>query len=138
MYSIQVPTATQVFDTDGFTFSYDDNAAPQNRLANYRSPAFISFGERNVKIHLDRDFIDRTEYDTFKALTASSVTVNMANGSNSAVNLKAAAAIRDNYALGGLSGQGDLIRAGVDWVGIYDANTSKSFEIQVTTTENIS
>lgn len=136
-WSIQIPTATQVFDVSNFTFSVEDNGEVQTRLQNVLGAAFIKYGARRVTVHVDRDFHNRTEYDAFKALTASSVTVAMSNGVGDSVTLKTAATIRDTYDLAGLTGQGELIGAGIDWVAIYDTVSSKSYEITVVTAENI-
>lgn len=136
MYSIQVPTATQVFDVDNFEFAIEEGLEPQYRLANTRAPRFLKYGEREVTLSLDRDFDGRTEYDAFKALTAQSVTIALTNGAHS-VTLKAPVAIKETYEVGGLSSQGDLIRTSVPYRGIYDPATSKAYEIVVVTTESI-
>jgi hypothetical protein len=137
-YSIEVPTATPVSDTDTFTFEVNDNADPQFRLRAVRTPAWIKYGEREVKLTLERDFLDRTELDAFKALTATSVTVKATKGAGESVAVKLAGGVRDEYTINGLTGQGDVERATVVWQGAYDAGTSKAYEIIVTTpTENI-
>lgn len=137
-WNIQIPTATQVFDVDNFTWTVEDNGEVQTRLKNSLGAHFIKWGERDVKIHVDRDFQDRTEMDAFKALTSSTLSIIMSNdASNNQVTLKAFAAIRDTYDLNGLTGQGDLIRAGIDWLGVYSQSDTKSYEIVVKTTENI-
>lgn len=136
-YQIQIPTATQVFDTDTFDFSVDDNADPQYRLKNTgRGAQFMKFGERAVSLTVDRDFIDRTEYDAFKALTAQSVTIIASKGTNNSITILFPAAIKDTYEIG-LSGQGDLLRASIPYMGTLDPATSLAYQITVKTQENI-
>lgn len=137
MYNIQVPTPTQVFDVDNFDLQIEDSLEPQHRLQSLRSPRFLKYGEREITLTLDRDFNDRTEYDAFKALTAQSVTVTLTNAPN-IVAFKLPVAIKETYEVGGLASQGDLIRASIPYKGMYDAATSKAYEIIVTTSEVIS
>ncbi len=136
-YSIEIPTSTQVFDVDNFTWTMDDNGSPQFRLSNVRKPQFIQFGQRNVSLKMDRDFVDRTELDAFKALTSNSVSIVLTKSANAKVTLKMAAAIRDDYSIDGLNDQGSLQRASVSWQGTYDTSTSKSYELIVICSENI-
>jgi hypothetical protein len=136
-WSVQVPTASQVFDVDNFQFQIEDNAAAENRLKTVMGAQFVRFGERTVTVSLDRDFADRVEYDIFKALTARSITVSMTKGAGESVALKAPAAIIDTYEANAGS-VGDLLRASVSYMGTYDSGTSKAYEIVVVTpTENI-
>jgi hypothetical protein len=135
-YSIQIPTASQVFDTDKFTFTVDDNGAPQFRLKNTgRGAQFISYGERAVTLTVDRDFQDRNEYDAFKALTASSLTLVATKGVNNSIQLDLPTTLKSDYAVG-LSGEGDLLRGSVSYNGAIDG-TGKAYQVTVKTQENI-
>jgi len=135
-YNVQIPTASQVFDTDTFEFSVDDSAEPQYRLKNTnRGAQFIKFGERSVDLSLERDFFTRTDYDAFKALTSQSITITATQGTN-IWSLTLPVAIKDTYELG-LSGQGDLIRAALKYVNVYDTATSKAYNLVITTSESI-
>src|SRR3972149_788429 len=65
---VEIPTATQVYDTDQFTFDTNDNAEPQFRLRDdQRWPSFVKWGERETTLSLERDFEARTEFDAFLA-----------------------------------------------------------------------
>lgn len=135
-YNLQIPTSTQVFDTDNFEFTVDDSAEAQYRLKSIgRGAQFVSFGERSVTLTVDRDFENRTDYDAFKALTAQSVTLAMSKGANNSIDLVIPAAIKDTYEVG-LSGQGDLIRASVAYNGTLDAS-GDAYKITVKTQQDI-
>lgn len=138
MYSLQIPTATAVFDADEFTFSIEDNAEPQFRLKNTgRGAQFVKYGERNVSLTVARDFKDRTEYDMFKASTARSVTMTASKGANDSVSFLLPRGIMDSYEISGLSGQADLIRANVSYQGAFNDGTSKAAEITIVTNEDV-
>jgi hypothetical protein len=114
-YSIQIPTATQVFDTDTFTFGCNDNGAPQYRLKNNGQGAqFVSFGERALTFSLSRDFNDRTDYDAFKALTSQDITILASKGANNQITIEVPVAIKSDYTVN-LSGQGNLLRAALTY-----------------------
>lgn len=135
-YQIQIPTTTQVFDTDNFTFSVDDSPEAQYRLKDTgRGAQFISYGERTTSMTVDRDFETRAEYDSFKALTSQSVTLTATKGTNNSIGIVMPAAIRDTYEVG-LSGQGDLIRASVAFNGVLD-NTGNAYTITVKCQQDI-
>lgn len=135
-YTIGNPTGTTVFDVDTFTLSIEDNATPENRLSQTRVAQFIRYGERNVSLAMARDFQDRTEYETWKLLTARSVTVAAALGTNS-VTARVHRGIKSAYDTSGLGSQGDLVRAEITYEGMYDAASSKAYELVVVTSENI-
>lgn len=117
-YSIEIPTATQVFDVENFTFAVNDNAEAQYRLKNTnRGATFVKLGERSVEISVNRDFQDRTEYEAFKALTSQSIRIKASKSADQSVQFTAPAAVKDAYDISGLSGQADLIMAAVRYVG---------------------
>lgn len=136
-YSVEIPTASQVFDCNGFTLDVDDNADPQFRLNSSRKATYIKFGERSVTLKTTRDFDGRTEYDAFKALTATSVTVSCTKSATKKVSFKLPNAIREAYDGPDLTGQGDLITADVNFNGAFDSATSKDYEIVVICQEDI-
>jgi hypothetical protein len=137
-YSIQIPTATQVFDTDNFTLSINDNASHEFRLKNTgRGAQFSRFGERMVELTVERDFLDRTDYDDFKALTSQGITILASKGANNSVTFKVPAAIADTFEVTGLTGQTELIRAAIKYNGVTDTATEKSAEVVVVTQEEI-
>jgi hypothetical protein len=134
-YTIQIPTAAQVFDCDGFEFQVEDSAEVQYRLKNTAGAQFTSFGERTVNLSSERDFESRSEYDTFKALTAQAITIIASKGANNSVQMAVPVAVKDTYEVG-LSGQGDLIRASIAWQGVTDGS-GKDYEIVIKTQEDI-
>lgn len=137
-YSIQVPTASQVFDVDTFTLQVEDNAEPQYRLGNVnRAAQFVKFGERDITLSMERDFENRTEYDLYKALTSRNITILATKGANNSVQFVTPASIAETYEITGLEGQGDLVRANISYRGVYDAATSKALEMVIKTQEDI-
>ncbi len=134
-YNIQIPTATQIYDADSFEFQSEDNAEPQFRLKTTTGAQFVAFGESNATISVERDFETRADYDTYKNLTAQSITFVASKGANDSLTILMPAAIKDSYEVS-IGGQGDLIRASVSYTGVIDA-TGKHYEISVVTSENI-
>jgi hypothetical protein len=136
-YDIQIPTATSVYDCDGFEFTVEHNAEPQFRLkgGGQRGAQFVKFGENNVTASTERDFDSRAEYDTYKALTAQAITLEMEKSASESITLNLPVAIRDSYEIA-IGGQGDLVRASTEYMGVMDA-TGKSYELTVVTSENV-
>jgi hypothetical protein len=134
-YNIQIPTATQVFDTDKFEFQSEDNGEVQYRLRNTTGAQFISFGESNATIKVERDFETRADYDTYKALTSQSVTFTATKGASESLVILMPAAIKDSYEVS-LGGQGDLVRASIGYIGVIDG-TGKHYQITTTCADNI-
>lgn len=136
-YVVEIPTGATVLDTDEFTLSIDENGNNAYRMKTpSRGPAFIWMGERNIELSLSRDFLDRADYDAFKALTAHSVTIKAVQSASGEFNFKIPAALKDTYEVG-LAGQGELLRANIKYQTVYDPATSKAYELMVKTTENI-
>jgi hypothetical protein len=120
-YSVQVPTATQIFDADNFEFTTDEGAEPQYRLkSSGRGASFVKFGESSATAKLDRDFSTRAEYDAFKALTAQSISFLATQGASYSVLVTMPVAYKDAYDIK-IGGQGDLVRASVSFQGAINA-----------------
>lgn len=137
-YSIEVPTGTPVFDTDTFEFLIDDQAVPDFRLKNTgRGAQLIHYGERNCTLHLERDFVDRTDYDAFKAYTSQGITLTASKGGNNSISLVAQQAIKDTYEVN-LSGQGDLVRAMVNYQNTPNLGATTAYSVVVKTQEVVS
>jgi hypothetical protein len=137
-YHIEVPSGTQVFDTDTFELTVNDNGVPEFRLKDTgRGAQFIRFGERSVELSLDRDFQDRTDYDAFKALTAQDIKLTATKGTNNSILAEVITAIKDTYEVA-LSGQGDLVRASIAYQGILDPGTGNAYQMVVKTQETVS
>lgn len=133
-YTIEIPTGTTVLDTDTFEFGVEDNAEAQFRLKSTgRGAQFINYGERNSTLNVERDFDSRVDYDLFKAVTAQSVTITATKGANNSIVMLAPVAIKDTYEVNN-SGQGDLVRASIQYQNVIDG-TGKSWQITVKTQE---
>ena len=135
MYSLQIPTATQIFDADTYEFSSEDNGQANSRLKNTAGAQFVSFGESSASVKLSRDFETRADYDTYKAGTAQSLTMLATIDANNSVSILTPVAIKSSYEVN-IGGQGDLIRASIEYSCVIDP-TGKHYQIVVTTSENI-
>ena len=135
-YSVEIPTASQVFDSDTFEFAVNDNAAAEYRMKDTsRAASFVKFGEREATLKLMRDFDSRTDYDAFKAGTAQAVTVTATQDANNEIDIVSTTTVKDTYEVN-IGGQGDLLRASISYN--CEANSSGvPFTIAVTTTEDI-
>jgi hypothetical protein len=129
LYSFEIPTASQVFDVENFTFNANDNPEPQNRLMNTRFARWMKFGERDVTLELNRDFVDRSEWDIYKALTSRSVTIAMTRNANRGVTITLPSATPDTADIDGLSDQGAATMQSLTYAANYDPVTGKSYEI---------
>jgi hypothetical protein len=135
-YNVQIPTATQVFDADTFTFESNDNATVQNRLQNANTGAqFVNFGESEASLSIARDFKDRTEYDAFKALTSKTISLIATHGAADSITILSPVSIIDTYPVN-ISSQGDLVRASITYQCAIDS-TGKHYQITILTAENI-
>lgn len=137
-YSVEVPTATPVTDTDQFEFSVEDNGEAQFRLKSTgRGADFIKYGERQTTLTMARDFLSKADYDAFKAVTAQSITLSATKSANNSITILVPVAIKESYEVG-LSGQGDLLRAQINYNAILDsASPAKPCLITIKTQENI-
>lgn len=136
-YTIEIPTASQIFDMDTFTFTVSDGAESQYRLKNTgRGAQFVKFGERSVNLTTERDFLTRADYDAFKTLTAQAVKILASKSANESIQIDMASAIKDTYELG-LSSQGDLIRASINYMGTYDATAAAAYKVTIKATVDI-
>ena len=135
-YTIEIPTASTVLDTDKFEFSVEDAADPQYRLKSTgRGAQYIKYGERVSTMSMERDFESRTDFDAYKALTAQSITLTSSKGANNSIVLLAPVAIKDTYEVKN-SGQGDLVRATVKYQNVIDSS-GKSYQITLKCQEDV-
>lgn len=135
-YTLSIPTGTQIFDADGFSFQIEDNGEPQNRLIDRRGAAFISYGERNAQLSIDRDFENRTQYNEFKALTEQSVTLRAEKTANQFVEFELPRTVLDAYDVS-LNDVGGLIRASATYQGLDHDATGGAYRILVRSSEDI-
>lgn len=136
MYNVQIPTPTQVFTVDGFEFTAEDNGALEYRLKDTsRGAQYARFGARDAQLTYDVDFIDKTEYDAYKNLTSTSVSITATKGINNNVALTLPAGYREEYTVA-LGGQGDLVRAHCVMRATFDNTTSRAFQVVCKTQES--
>lgn len=138
-YDVEIPTGSQIFDTDTFDFTSTDNATPNYRMRNTgRGAQFISFKERTVTMSLTRDFQDRTDYDAFKALTAQGIRVKAQKAVTAEIfQLDLIAAVKDTYEPSNLSNQGDLLLSKIAYQGTLDPASGNAFTVTIVTAENM-
>ena len=128
-WAIQIPDASAILTVEDVTFSVNDNAEPQFRLGN-TGAQWVKFGEREVKAECTRDFNSRAEFDLYKVVTATSVTIILTQGSK-IVTIKMANVTRETYEIDGSTDQGSPVMAKISYMGNYDITTSKSYEVTV-------
>lgn len=134
MYKIEVPKGTQIFDSDTFEFAAEDNAEAQHRIKDSMGAQFVKFGESRATVKLDRDFENRTDYDAWKQLTKKEISFSAINGDEEVI-IEAPVAIADTYEVA-IGGQGDLVRASIQYNCIIDA-TGNHFSITLKTAEDL-
>jgi len=139
-WNVQIPTATQVFDMDTFSFSIDEKAAAQYRLKNTganqgRGAQFVAFAERTIQMTASRDFIDRTDYNNFQANVSQGITIAALSGANNGITFSIPNAFKSTYDVP-LGQQGNLVRANITYDTTVDA-TGKACQLIVQTQEVI-
>ena len=135
MYNLQIPTSTTVFDADKFEINIEDNATTNPRIRATLGSAFTSFGESRITATAERDFDSRAEYDAFKAGTSKSISLIATQSASNIFNFTMPSAITSSYEIN-LGGQGDLVRASIEYTGVIDA-TGKHYQLILTTSKNI-
>ena len=133
-YSVEFDD-TAVGGVDNMEITIEDNAEAQFRLIGDQGSDLVVFGERTVSVSLDKDFENRTEYDLFKAATAQKVELIADDGTHS-IAFEIAVAIIGTWEAN-LSGQGDLVRATINYDGKWGAARNSSYNITVVTDEDI-
>lgn len=134
-YTIEIPAASPISDAGSFTFESDDSAEAQFRLGSLAAQ-YIGFGEREVSASIERDFLDKTQYDLFKALTAQSIHLRAEKTAARYVDILLHSGVMDTYEAY-LEGQGDIITAALEFTGKYDFTESTSHVIEIGTAEDI-
>ncbi len=101
---------------NGFTFGVNFNATPQNRVRADRSASYIAYGITEGTVSSEIDFLNRDDYDFFKATNKRAVRMESLNGgatlalATSGVRLQANNYFFNTYEIP-LEGMGDLIAA---------------------------
>lgn len=136
-YTIEIPTASAITDAGSFEFSLDDSGEPQYRLGSLASQ-FIKLGERNVSMNIERDFLDKTEYALFRAVTEQELHVRAEDPNTAAeyIDILLRAGVMESYEAF-LENQGEIITASLQYTGKYDFTSTESYQIEVGTTEDL-
>lgn len=114
---------------NGYTANINFNASAQNRINALRSAAYISYAATEATYQTELDFLNRTEYDNFKAASTRAVRLESLRGganfaaATEAIQLDFNRSVYDSYEIG-LGGLGDLIMANVNGraIGIAGGN----------------
>jgi len=127
--------ATADLNHNGFTWRANHNAEAQNRITTARSAQYVSFGETEHSYETELDFINKTEYDNFKATTFRALQLRSLHGgstlsaSTDGVQLTTYRSFYETYEVS-LSGMADLIMAGVTGRGIVQSG-GDAYSIEV-------
>jgi hypothetical protein len=119
-----------VTDADQITWSLDDSAEAVNRLGVAAAAAYVKFGERTVTASMERDFQDATEYNKYKSTTEQALTFKSEYDANNYILFTTQAVIMSTFEVN-LSGQGDLVRGSIDYMGKYDFTSGETYEIEI-------
>lgn len=130
-----------VTDFNGYTFTAGFNAEAQVRIRNDRSASYISYGETEANVETELDFIDKTEFNNFKASTKKAFRLeSLQDGvvwstSDRAVRIDVNNGVYETYEVG-LGGMADLIMAGTTIRAIGIAGGS-AFTVSVKSTQDV-
>ena len=135
--AIEIPAASPITDAGSFSFELDDSAEAQFRLGDLAAK-YVGYGERSVSAEIERDFIDKTQFAIYKALTSSSVLFRSEDPGDAGryINFLIDSANMDTYETF-LEGQGEIITAQLSYTGKYDFTNTRAFEIEVGSVEDI-
>jgi hypothetical protein len=140
VWNVSIPTGTQIFDMDTFSFSIDEAGAAAYRLKNTganagRGAQFISMGERTIQMTASRDFIDKTDYGLFQAGTSQGVTIVGQKGVNNLVQIQMNNVFKTAMQIP-LAAQGDIIRESITYDSTIDGS-GNACQLVVNTQETI-
>lgn len=119
-------------DFNGFTANVNDNPAAQNRIRADRQASYVSYGKTEVTVDTELDFVSKTEYDNFKAVTKRAIklesvqgapTTTYATATDNAVQFIMFNSVYDTYTVG-LGAMADLVMAGTSMRGLAIAGGS--------------
>lgn len=128
-------------DFNGFTFTANHNAEAQNRIIAARSASYVKYGETEATVASELDFIDKTEYDNFKAATQKAIKLESIGdavafaSSADAVRIQVNRAAYDTYEVG-MGGIGDLIMAGFS-ARVLNITGGNAYSVEVQSSTNI-
>jgi hypothetical protein len=120
----------------GITIDIEDNISAEYRLNTTTGADVIHWGENTTKFSMDRDFLDKTSYASYRATTPEAYVITCTNGGE-IVAYTIPVGTMTMYEVS-LSSVGDLVAAKVEAEGAYDATLGAPWQIAVTsTTANI-
>jgi len=136
-FNVEIPDTTTIYDTDNFSWSVTEGGSVNHRLDGSTNPASITMGERTTACSMDRDFDSRTDLDLFELATATSLTLLCVySGGDRKLKLEMPVASMESYDVN-LGGQGDIVRASINYTGSYSASVTGGYRATVMTDENI-
>lgn len=110
--------ATASNDFNGYTFNANHNAEAQNRIRPQRSATYVKFGKTDFTLTSELDFINKTEYNNFKAAATKAFRMESLQGgaasfaaATEAVRIDTNRVAYDAYDVS-LPGIGDIVMAG--------------------------
>ena len=133
--------ATPSNDFNGYTFRANHNAEAQNRIRPQRSASYVKFGKTDFELESELDFINKTEYDNFKAATVKAFKMESLIGgatfalATQAVRLQQNRVAYDAYDVA-LPGIGDIVMAGFTGHGLNIVG-GDAYSIEVKSPVNI-
>lgn len=114
----------------------EDNLKAEYRLNTTTGADVLHWGECTVKMSMDRDFLDKTSYANYRAVTPEAFVITCSQ-SGEIVAFTIPVGVMTTYEVS-LASVGDLVAAKVEVEGGYDTATSTPWQIAVTsTTANI-
>jgi hypothetical protein len=126
---------------NGFTFTVNHNAEPQNRIVANRGASFVKFGKTDLEIDSELDFLDRADYDKMVASETAAFklesTVGGAayNGTVPGVSLQANRCAYDTYDIN-VGSIDAIIMGGFKGHGLAQVG-GNAYEIKVTSPTNV-
>lgn len=136
-FSVEVPDSSAVTDMDNFSWSVTEGGSVNHRLNGSTNPASITMGERTTACSMDRDFESRTDLDAFELATSTSLAIICSYSTATRyLKLEMPVASMETYDVN-LGGQGDIVRASINYTGSYNAGTTGAYRATVKTAENI-
>ena len=137
-FSVEIPDSSAVTDMDNFSWAVTEGGSVNHRLDGSTNPASITMGERTTSCSMDRDFDSRTDLDLFEAATATSLTIICTHTATTRyLKLEMPVASMETYDVN-LGGQGDIVRASINYTGSYSASVTGGYRATVKTEEDIS
>ena len=132
-YAIFIPAEKQNYGTDSFNLEIDDGGEILFRLRDdKRTPTINKWGERSISSSNELDFINKDEYDKYRAAVADRDLryfckfKNPVGGVTPSLNLFLPRVFVNDYSVDTSGGQGDLVRASGSYMAVAQSLPSGS------------